>query len=149
MRHPKTGACYIEVYACCLGSDLRVSDLQLEILISQKHTTGVAVVGSLLCSLNVTGQFLLRRMAAQLSDPELGLEIWLGCDVMAWGTPRITVHAGKIDKISDFILVRATRPCINSVPINLSNKFPAHKQPPSYGDLVEEAPDFLQPQEIL
>ena len=39
-------------------------------------------------------------MAAQLSESELGLEICLGCDVTAWDSPRITVHAGKIDKIS-------------------------------------------------
>ena len=50
-------------------------------------------------------------MAAQLSESELGLVILLGCDVMAWGTPSLQVPAGKIDKISDFILVCATRPC--------------------------------------
>ena len=66
-------------------------------------------------------------MAAQLSDPELGLEIWLGCDVMAWGTPKITVPTGKINKIFDSILVRATRPwtlppimlCWPTVPLEL------------------------------
>ena len=58
------------------------------------------MVGSLLCSLNVRGQFQLSKKAAQLSESELGLEILRGCDVTAWDSPRITVHAGKIGQIS-------------------------------------------------
>ena len=45
-------------------------------------------------------EFQVSKMAAQLSECELGLEIWLGYDVMARRIPRITVHAGKIGQIS-------------------------------------------------
>ena len=61
---------------------------------------GQAVIGSCLFFLNVSGQFQVSKMAAQLSECELGLEIWLRCDITAWDSPRITVHAGKIGKIS-------------------------------------------------
>ena len=78
-------------------------DLQLEILISQKQTTGLAVVGSLLCCLNVSGQFHVSKMAAQLSESQGRLEIWLDCDVTAWGIFSLQVHAGKIGKKFDLI----------------------------------------------
>ena len=61
---------------------------------------GQAVIGSCLFFFNVSGQFQVSKMAAQLSKCELGLEIWLGYDVTARGIPRITVHAGKIGQIS-------------------------------------------------
>ena len=63
----------------------------------------MAVVGSLLCSLNVSGQFQLSKMAAQLSEAQIGLEFWLDCDVTAGGIPSLQVHAGKIPQISDLI----------------------------------------------
>ena len=50
--------------------------------------------------LNLTGQFQLSNMAAQLSEFELGLKILLGVDVSAWDSPKITVNAGKIGQIS-------------------------------------------------
>ena len=85
---------------------------------------GQVVIGSCLFHLNVSGQFQVSKMAAQLSESELGLNIWLRYDVTAWGTPRITVHAGKIGKISDFILVRATRP--STVAGNSTKARPEH-----------------------
>ena len=63
----------------------------------------LVVVGSLLCCLNVMGQFHLSKMAAQLSQSQGRLEICLDCDVTAWDSPRITEHAGKIGKISYWV----------------------------------------------
>ena len=64
----------------------------------------MAVVGSLLCSLiGGIGQFQLSKMAAQLSEAQIGLVIWLDCDVTAEGIPRLQVHAGKITQKSDLI----------------------------------------------
>ena len=72
------------------------------------------MVGSLLCCLNLTGQLLLSKIAAEVSKAQIQLEIWLDCDVVAGGTPSLQVPAGKKDKISDFFLVCATRPRFQS-----------------------------------
>ena len=63
----------------------------------------MATVGSLVCSLNVSGQFQLSKMAAQPSEPQVGLEFWMDCEVTAGGTPSLQVHAEKIPQISDKI----------------------------------------------
>ena len=78
----------------------RVCSMQLLFWKEQTVQVGQAVIGSCLFYLNVVGQFQLSKKAAQLNESDLGLEIWLGCDVMAWGIRRITVHAGKIGQIS-------------------------------------------------
>ena len=77
----------------------RDSSMQLFICVKQTVRLGLAMIGPCSCCLNLTGQFQLSKMAAQLSESELGLEILLSCDVTTWDSPRITVHAGKIGQI--------------------------------------------------
>ena len=59
------------------------------------------MVGWLYFYLNVSGQLQLSKIAAQLSEAQIGLEICLDCDVTAEGIPSLQVHAGKIPQISD------------------------------------------------
>ena len=70
-----------------------------------KQTTrlGLAMIGPCPCCLNLTGQFQLSKMAAQLSEAQIGLVIWLDCVVTVEGIPSLQVHAGKKPQKSDLI----------------------------------------------
>ena len=71
-------------------------------LVCQKQTIGIAVIGPLLCCLTVIGQFQLSKMAAYISETQVGWVFLLSCDITAGDSFRIVVHAGKIGQHSEF-----------------------------------------------